>query len=155
LLAIALVFPSLWEGFGLPVLEAMACGTPVITSNLSSLPEVAGDAAILVNPYKTGEITEAMQAVATDSALRSRLRTNQKRLYEQIQLNTQQTTPISVDISTERRSDLRSAAALRYRVTTRTVSVFDDLSDISSEWVGLVRLVKVERKGTRAGKPYE
>ena len=71
--AIALVFPSLWEGFGLPVLEAMACGTPVITSNLSSLPEVAGDAALLVNPYNTGEITEAMQAVATDSILRSRL----------------------------------------------------------------------------------
>ena len=71
--AIALVFPSLWEGFGLPVLEAMACGTPVITSNLSSLPEVAGDAAILINPYNTGEITEAMQVVATDSELRSRL----------------------------------------------------------------------------------
>lgn len=71
--AIALVFPSLWEGFGLPVLEAMACGTPVITSNLSSLPEVAGDAAILINPYNTGEITEAMQVIATDSELRSRL----------------------------------------------------------------------------------
>ncbi|MEH2302133.1 MAG: glycosyltransferase family 1 protein [Nostoc sp.] len=71
--AIALVFPSLWEGFGLPVLEAMACGTPVITSNLSSLPEVAGDAAILINPYNTEEITEAMQAIATDLELRSRL----------------------------------------------------------------------------------
>jgi glycosyltransferase involved in cell wall biosynthesis len=73
--AIALVFPTLWEGFGLPVLEAMACGTPVITSNVSSLPEVAGDAALLVNPYNTDEITDAMQALATDSALRSRLRT--------------------------------------------------------------------------------
>jgi glycosyltransferase involved in cell wall biosynthesis len=73
--AIALVFPSLWEGFGLPVLEAMACGTPVITSNLSSLSEVAGDAALLVNPYNSGEIAEAMQAVATDSTLRSGLRT--------------------------------------------------------------------------------
>jgi glycosyltransferase involved in cell wall biosynthesis len=52
----------------------MACGTPVITSNISSLPEVAGDAAILINPYNTDEITEAMQAIATDSGLRSRLR---------------------------------------------------------------------------------
>ncbi|MCX7593317.1 MAG: glycosyltransferase family 4 protein [Fischerella sp.] len=73
--AIALVFPSLWEGFGFPVLEAMACGTPVITSNLSSLPEVAGDAAILINPYDPGEITEAMFKIATDSRLRDRLST--------------------------------------------------------------------------------
>lgn len=73
--AIALVFPSLWEGFGLPVLEAMACGTPVITSNLSSLSEVAGEAALLVNPYKTEEITAAMQAIANDSKLRSHLST--------------------------------------------------------------------------------
>ncbi|MEC4818268.1 MAG: glycosyltransferase family 1 protein, partial [Scytonema sp. PMC 1069.18] len=71
--AIALVFPSLWEGFGFPVLEAMACGTPVITSNLSSLPEVTGDAAILINPYSIQEITEAMQTIATDSVLRQYL----------------------------------------------------------------------------------
>jgi glycosyltransferase involved in cell wall biosynthesis len=71
--ALALVFPTLWEGFGLPVLEAMACGTPVITSNLSSLPEVAGDAAILIDPYNVEEIAAAMQAVAEDSQLRSRL----------------------------------------------------------------------------------
>jgi len=73
--AIALVFPSLWEGFGLPVLEAMACGTPVITSNLSSLPEVAGNAALLIDPYNTQEIAAAMKAIATDSTLRSHLRT--------------------------------------------------------------------------------
>lgn len=73
--AIALIFPSLWEGFGLPVLEAMACGTPVITSNLSALPEVAGDAAILVNPYNTMELSAAMHSIATDSQLRSRLST--------------------------------------------------------------------------------
>jgi glycosyltransferase involved in cell wall biosynthesis len=73
--ATALVFPSLWEGFGFPVLEAMACGTPVITSNLSSLPEVAGDAALLINPYNVEEITEAMQTIATDSALRQQLST--------------------------------------------------------------------------------
>jgi glycosyltransferase involved in cell wall biosynthesis len=71
--AIALVFPSLWEGFGLPVLEAMACGTPTITSNLSSLPEVAGDAALLVNPYNTDEIAAAMGAIVTDGELRSHL----------------------------------------------------------------------------------
>jgi glycosyltransferase involved in cell wall biosynthesis len=73
--AIALIFPSLWEGFGLPILEAMACGTPVITSNLSALPEVAGDAAILVNPYNTMELSAAMHSIATDSQLRSRLST--------------------------------------------------------------------------------
>ncbi len=71
--ALALVFPTLWEGFGLPVLEAMACGTPVITSNISSLPEVAGDAAILINPYNAGEITAAMQAIINDSELRKQL----------------------------------------------------------------------------------
>lgn len=67
--ATALVFPSLWEGFGLPVLEAMACGTPVITSNVSSLPEVAGQAAVLIDPYSVGELAEAMTAVARDRSL--------------------------------------------------------------------------------------
>lgn len=71
--AIALVFPSLWEGFGLPVLEALGCGTPVITSNISSLPEVVGDAGILVNPYQREEITAAMVAMLKDQQLRSRL----------------------------------------------------------------------------------
>ncbi|MFN6327020.1 MAG: glycosyltransferase family 4 protein [Aphanizomenon sp.] len=71
--AIALVFPSLWEGFGLPVLEAMACGTPVITSNISSLPEVAGDAAILINPYHIEEITAAMKIIINDSETRKQL----------------------------------------------------------------------------------
>lgn len=71
--AIALVFPSLCEGFGLPILEAMACGTPVITSNLSSMPEVAGDAALLVDPYKVGAIAEAMQAIIEDANLRTHL----------------------------------------------------------------------------------
>lgn len=71
--AIALVFPSLWEGFGLPVLEAMACGTPVITSKVSSLPEVAEDAALLIDPYNVDELAEAMMAVACDSSLWARL----------------------------------------------------------------------------------
>ncbi|PSF38308.1 mannosyltransferase [Aphanothece hegewaldii CCALA 016] len=73
--ALALVFPSLWEGFGLPVLEAMACGTPVITSNLSSLSEVSGNAALLINPYQTTEITDAMNQIATDEKVRSQLQT--------------------------------------------------------------------------------
>jgi glycosyltransferase involved in cell wall biosynthesis len=72
--ALALVYPSLWEGFGFPVLEAMACGTPVITSNLSSLPEVAGEAALLVNPYSEAAIATAMQQIATDEPARIHLR---------------------------------------------------------------------------------
>lgn len=72
--AIALVFPSLWEGFGLPILEAMACGTPVITSNIASMPEVAGDAAILVDPYNVAAISDAMKAVAEHSQLHAQLR---------------------------------------------------------------------------------
>ena len=72
--AISLVFPSLWEGFGLPPLEAMACGTPVITSNLSSLPEVVGDAAILIDPYNVNQLADAMRALANDSKLRQQLK---------------------------------------------------------------------------------
>jgi glycosyltransferase involved in cell wall biosynthesis len=72
--AIALIFPSLWEGFGLPILEAMACGTPVITSNLASMPEVAADAAILVDPYDVNQIADAMKMIAEDFQLRSKLR---------------------------------------------------------------------------------
>src|SRR5439155_15051270 len=60
------LYVSLMEGFGLPILEAMACGCPVITSNVSSMPEVAGDAAFLVNPLDTNEIAEAIHCVATD-----------------------------------------------------------------------------------------
>lgn len=65
----AFCFPSLYEGFGLPVLEAMACGCPVITSNTSSLPEVAGDAALLVDPEDTQDISEAMTRLLTDDGL--------------------------------------------------------------------------------------
>ncbi|MGD1904616.1 MAG: glycosyltransferase family 4 protein [Leptolyngbyaceae cyanobacterium] len=72
--ALALLQPSLWEGFGLPVLEAMACGTPVITSNISSLPEVAGDAALLVNPYSVAEIADAMKSIISNSELHNELR---------------------------------------------------------------------------------
>jgi len=64
--ATAFVYVSLMEGFGLPILEAMACGCPVITSNLSSMPEVAGDAAFLVDPLDTDDIGAAMHCLATD-----------------------------------------------------------------------------------------
>lgn len=68
------VFPSIYEGFGMPVLEAMACGAPVITSNTTALPEVAGDAALLVNPEDTDELADAMVRVLNDSSLRAALR---------------------------------------------------------------------------------
>ena len=75
------VFPSLYEGFGYPVLEGMACGTPVITSNISSLPEVAGDAALMVNPYDVDAITNAIRSIITDDELRKTLT---ERGFEQI-----------------------------------------------------------------------
>jgi glycosyltransferase involved in cell wall biosynthesis len=72
-LAGVFVFPSLYEGFGLPPLEAMAAGTPVITSNVSSLPEVVGDAAVLIDPMDAGAIADAMVRVLNDDALRKTL----------------------------------------------------------------------------------
>ncbi|HXE91520.1 MAG TPA: glycosyltransferase family 1 protein [Terriglobales bacterium] len=76
------VFPSLYEGFGLPPLEAMAHGTPVVTSNVSSLPEVVGNAAVLVNPENVFDIMRALHRVLVDQPLRERLK---QRGYEQIQ----------------------------------------------------------------------
>jgi glycosyltransferase involved in cell wall biosynthesis len=73
-LAGVFVFPSLYEGFGLPPLEAMASGTPVVTSNVSSLPEVAGDAAVLVDPYDPAAIADGICRVLTDETLRRDLR---------------------------------------------------------------------------------
>ncbi len=72
--AVCLVFPSLGEGFGLPILEAMACGTPVVTANISSLPEVAGDAALLVDPYDSINLADAMYRMLADGDLRRELR---------------------------------------------------------------------------------
>lgn len=69
----ATIFPSLYEGFGLPVLESMLLGTPVITSNTASIPEVAGDAAILVNPYDSRAIADAIKMLDTDDDLRIEL----------------------------------------------------------------------------------
>jgi glycosyltransferase involved in cell wall biosynthesis len=72
-LATVFAYPSLWEGFGLPVLEAMACGTPVLTSDVSSLPEVAGDAALLVPPTDVEAIADGLTRLLGDAALRSDL----------------------------------------------------------------------------------
>jgi glycosyltransferase involved in cell wall biosynthesis len=71
--ALALVCPSLYEGFGLPPLEAMACGTPVVTSHCTALPEVVGDAAVLVDPYNVEAIAWGIQCAVEDSALRQSL----------------------------------------------------------------------------------
>src|SRR6187551_1444418 len=73
-LAAVFVFPSLYEGFGLPPLEAMASGTPVVTSNVSSLPEVTGDAAVLVDPYDVGAIEAGIHRVLTDPVLAADMR---------------------------------------------------------------------------------
>ena len=69
----AFLFPSLYEGFGLPPLEAMAHGTPVLTSNVSSLPEVFGDAALLINPENVFDIARGIRQILTDEDLRTQL----------------------------------------------------------------------------------
>ena len=71
--ALALVYPSLYEGFGLPPIEAMATGCPVLVANVSSLPEVCGDAALYCDPLDVGSITAGMRRLAEDDALRARL----------------------------------------------------------------------------------
>ena len=71
--ATALTYVSYFEGFGIPILEAFFCETPVITSNVTSMPEVAGDAAILVDPFSVKSICEGMKKVALDPALTSLL----------------------------------------------------------------------------------
>ena len=71
--ALALVYPSLFEGFGIPIVEGFAARVPVITSNVTSMPEVAGDAALLVNPLSVTEITNAMEQIATNEPLRKKL----------------------------------------------------------------------------------
>ncbi len=73
-LALALVYPSLYEGFGLPPLEAMACGTPVLAGCVSSLPEVVGEAAVLVDPADVSSIREGLRRLLEDDELRARLR---------------------------------------------------------------------------------
>lgn len=68
------VYPSAYEGFGLPLLEAMACGVPVIASNVSSIPEITGDAVVLVNPDNAGELSKAMNKIISDKSLQESIR---------------------------------------------------------------------------------
>lgn len=71
--ALTLIYPSIYEGFGLPPLEAMACGVPVIASDVSSLPEVVGDTGMLINPHDADAVAQAIQRLVDDPALRCRL----------------------------------------------------------------------------------
>lgn len=74
--ATTLIYPSIYEGFGLPPLESMACGVPVIASNVSSLPEVVGDTGLLVNPHDAEAVAQAIQRMVSDPALRCKLSAN-------------------------------------------------------------------------------
>lgn len=80
--AIALAYPSLCEGFGLPVLDALTAGIPVLTSNRSSLPEVAGNTAVLIDPRSTEEITKGLERLLTDISLRNELKEKGKKQAE-------------------------------------------------------------------------
>ena len=105
------VFPSLYEGFGLPPLEAMATGIPVVTSGVSSLPEVVGDAAMVVNPDTTFDIAAGIREVLTDPELRERL----------IQAGTEQTRRFNWHRhSAERARRVYNSFARRRGVTLRT-----------------------------------
>ena len=71
--ATAFIFPSLYEGFGLPLVEAMACGCPTLSSNMASLPEIGGKAAHFFDPMEIGDMAEAIRKVCEDSAYRQKL----------------------------------------------------------------------------------
>ena len=106
--ATAFVYPSLLEGFGLPIVEAMACGTPVITSNNSSMKEIGEGAAVLIDPRDTRQITEALASIAEDSALRGEL--SKKGLKRAAEFSWQQTAQLTLDAY---REALKSKQAIR------------------------------------------
>lgn len=110
-LAQCFAFPSRFEGFGLPPLEAMACGCPVVCSDSSSLPEVCGDAAMLFPPRDTGALAEALRAVLDDGALRDRLR----------DAGLRQASRFSWDIAARRTSEVYRAVLARNRGKARGV----------------------------------
>ena len=85
-----MIFPSLYEGFALPVIEAMACGTPVVTSNVTAMPETAGDAGLLVDPSSVQQIADAIQRIVSDTSLHARLQ--KKGLARAVQFSWARTT---------------------------------------------------------------
>ena len=97
--ATAFVYPSLLEGFGLPIVEAMACGTPVITSNNSAMKEVAGQAAMLVDPHSVREIAEALAQMAEDAPLRQAL--SRKGLARAAEFSWETTARLTLDVYRE------------------------------------------------------
>lgn len=102
--ATAVLYPSLYEGFGFPVLEAQACGTAVLTSNSSSLPEVAGDAALLVDPLDTAAITQGLQMLVNDETLRQKLI---QRGFENVQRFTWEETAVQLLQTLEKAANYR------------------------------------------------
>ena len=112
-LAKVFVFPSLYEGFGLPPLEAMAHGTPVLTSNTSSIPEVVGNAAVMVNPENVFEIMRALHRVLIDQSLREKMR---QRGYEQVKKFSWNNSAESIIAAYEQVAGVRSPAAPQRRV---------------------------------------
>lgn len=106
--AMALAYPSLWEGFGLPIVESMAAGTPVITSNNSSMVEIGGDAAILVDPLSQDSIAEAMYSVASSEELRESMR--QKGLARAAQFTWRSTAEKMLALYEQRATPLRKSA---------------------------------------------
>jgi glycosyltransferase involved in cell wall biosynthesis len=81
--ALALTYVSYFEGFGIPILEAFHCDTPVITSNVTSMPEVAGNAAVLIDPFSITSIADAMQKVASDEGFRKKMIVEGRKQREQ------------------------------------------------------------------------
>ena len=112
-LAKVFVFPSLYEGFGLPPLEAMAHGTPVLTSNTSSIPEVVGNAAVMVNPENVFEIMRALERVLIDHSLREKMR---QRGYEQVKKFSWNNSAAAIIAAYEEVAGVRPSAASERRV---------------------------------------